>query len=71
MLFSIAFGLPEASDKEIVAAAKAASAHDFILELADQYDTHVGERGITLSGGQKQRIAIARAILRSAHLDPG
>jgi ATP-binding cassette subfamily B protein len=51
---------------EVIAAAKAAEAHDFIMEFADDYDTRVGERGTTLSGGQKQRIAIARALL----LDP-
>lgn len=63
---NIAFGRPEASMEEIVAAAKAAEAHDFISAFSDGYDTQVGERGVTLSGGQKQRIAIARALL----LDP-
>jgi ATP-binding cassette subfamily B protein len=63
---NIAFGKPEASLEEIVAAAKAAAAHDFILSFPQGYDTPVGERGATLSGGQKQRIAIARALL----LDP-
>ena len=63
---NIAFGRPEASDEEIVAAAKAALAHDFIVALDKGYDTEVGERGVTLSGGQRQRIAIARAILRAA-----
>ncbi len=63
---NIAFGRPDASDDEIVAAAKAAQAHDFIVSFPDGYDTHVGERGTTLSGGQKQRVAIARALL----LDP-
>ena len=65
---NIAFGRPGAADADIVAAAKAASAHDFIMELQDQYETRVGERGVTLSGGQKQRIAIARAILKDPRI---
>ncbi|MGC6518519.1 MAG: ABC transporter transmembrane domain-containing protein [Candidatus Puniceispirillaceae bacterium] len=64
---NIAFGRPEASDDEIIAAARQAEAHDFIAELERGYDTPVGEKGVRLSGGQRQRIAIARAILR----DPG
>lgn len=60
---NIAFGRPDADENEIIAAAKAANAHDFIMEFPDQYETLVGERGITLSGGQRQRIAIARALL--------
>ncbi|MCZ7546043.1 MAG: ABC transporter ATP-binding protein/permease [Anaerolineae bacterium] len=60
---NIAFGRPDASMEEIVAVAKAAAAHDFIMEFPQGYDTPVGERGSTLSGGQKQRIAIARALL--------
>ena len=60
---NIGYGKPDADDEEIIAAAKAAQAHDFIMELPDQYDTHVNQRGVNLSGGQKQRIAIARAIL--------
>jgi ATP-binding cassette subfamily B protein len=60
---NIAFGRPEAGIDEIVRAAQAAEAHDFILEFPDGYETMVGERGVTLSGGQKQRIAIARALL--------
>ena len=60
---NITFGRPDATEREILAAAKDAQAHDFILEMAKGYDTSVGERGITLSGGQKQRLAIARALL--------
>lgn len=63
---NIAFGRPDATDEEIMAAAKAASASDFIEQMPEGYATPVGERGSTLSGGQKQRIAIARALL----LDP-
>ena len=61
---NILFGRPDASKDEVIAAAKAAAAHDFILALPEGYDSYVGERGVMLSGGQKQRIAIARAILR-------
>lgn len=60
---NIAFGKPEASMEEVMEAAKAAAAHDFISEFPQGYDTPVGERGSTLSGGQKQRVAIARALL--------
>ncbi|HIC88606.1 MAG TPA: ABC transporter ATP-binding protein [Anaerolineae bacterium] len=60
---NIAYGRPDADEAEIIAAAKAAYAHDFIMGFPDGYDTEVGERGITLSGGQRQRIAIARALL--------
>ncbi len=60
---NIRYGRPEASDEEVVAAAKAAQAHDFICQFPDGYDTVLGQRGVNLSGGQKQRIAIARALL--------
>jgi ATP-binding cassette subfamily B protein len=60
---NIAFGRPDASDEEVIAAAQAAAAHDFITGFPEGYSTPVGERGATLSGGQKQRIAIARALL--------
>jgi ATP-binding cassette subfamily B protein len=63
---NIRFGRPEASDADVIAAAEAAAAHDFISALPNGYDTYVGERGVMLSGGQKQRIAIARSILRDA-----
>lgn len=63
---NIAFGKADASDEEIEAAAKAALAHDFIMELEAGYETEVGERGVVLSGGQRQRIGIARAVLRGA-----
>ena len=63
---NIAYGKPEATDREIEEAALIAFAHDFIRELPDGYDTIVGERGIFLSGGQRQRLAIARAILVNA-----
>jgi ATP-binding cassette subfamily B protein len=61
---NIAFGCPDATDGQIVEAARTAQAHDFIMESPKGYDTEVGERGVTLSGGEKQRIAIARALLK-------
>ncbi|HZD58467.1 MAG TPA: ABC transporter ATP-binding protein [Anaerolineales bacterium] len=60
---NLAYGRPDASEAEIVAAARAAQAHDFISSFTEGYDTIVGERGVTLSGGQRQRVAIARALL--------
>jgi ATP-binding cassette subfamily B protein len=63
---NVAYGRPEATQEQIVAAARAAHAHEFIMELENKYETVIGERGVSLSGGQKQRLAIARAFL----LDP-
>ena len=65
---NIAYGRPAAAHEDIVAAARAAAAHDFILSFPQGYDTPVGERGSTLSGGQKQRVAIARALLMDPHI---
>jgi ATP-binding cassette subfamily B protein len=68
---NILYGRPEANEAELIAAAKRAEAHEFILDLEDHlgrrgYDAHLGERGVKLSGGQRQRIALARAILKDA-----
>ncbi len=63
---NIAYGRAGASDKDIVEAARNAAAHDFIIDLPDEYDTLVGEQGVKLSGGQRQRLAIARAMLKNA-----
>jgi len=65
---NIAFGRPDATEDEVTAAAKAAQAHEFIMELPNGYATRIGERGSTLSGGQKQRIAIARALLKDPRI---
>jgi ATP-binding cassette, subfamily B, putative efflux pump len=62
---NILMGNPNATDEQIIAAAKAANAHDFIMNLPDGYNTKVGERGVKLSGGQKQRVAIARVFLKN------
>ncbi len=63
---NISYAKPTATDKQVIAAAKAANAHEFINKLEKGYDTEIGERGLKLSGGQKQRIAIARALLKDA-----
>jgi len=65
---NIAYGRQDATDEEIIAAAKAAHAHEFIMQFPDGYETLVGERGITLSGGQRQRVAIARALLMNPRI---
>ncbi|MCT8328108.1 ABCB family ABC transporter ATP-binding protein/permease [Albidovulum sediminis] len=65
VLYNIAYGRPDASREELIAAAKAAKIHDFILSLPDGYETKVGERGLKLSGGEKQRVGIARTILKN------
>ena len=65
---NIAFGRPNATMDEVIEAAKAAAAHEFIMSFPEGYDTPVGERGTTLSGGQKQRVAIARALLLDPHI---
>ncbi len=65
---NIRYGRLDASDEAVAEAARAANAHDFIVDMPDGYDTAVGERGVKLSGGQRQRVAIARALLRDARL---
>lgn len=62
---NILYGRPDATDEEIIEAAKQASIHDFIMKLPDGYDTYIGEKGVKLSGGQKQRISIARVFLKN------
>lgn len=66
LMENIRYGCNDASDTDVIAAAKQANAHDFIVQLSDGYNSLVGERGVKLSGGQRQRIAIARAILKNA-----
>ena len=62
---NIRYGKPDATDEEIIEAAKSANAHDFIMGLPDGYDTYIGQRGVKLSGGQKQRLSIARVFLKN------
>ena len=66
LMENIRYGQPDASDEEVVEAAKLAHAHEFIDSFPDKYDTYVGERGVKLSGGERQRVAIARAILKNS-----
>ncbi|MFN7086229.1 MAG: ABCB family ABC transporter ATP-binding protein/permease [Burkholderiales bacterium] len=68
ILYNIHYGRPDAAPAEVIAAAKAAHIHDFIVSLPDGYETRVGERGLKLSGGEKQRVAIARAILKNPRI---
>jgi ATP-binding cassette subfamily B protein len=65
---NIAYGKRDATDEEIIESARMAGAHDFIMTLANGYDTYVGERGVKLSGGQKQRISIARALAKDPQI---
>ena len=62
---NIAYGRLDATREEIIAAAKAANAHEFIMKMPDGYDTEIGDRGVKLSGGQRQRLSISRAILKN------
>ena len=66
ILDNIAYARPDANEEEVIKAAKAANAHEFIVRLPERYNTPVGERGMTLSGGERQRIALARAFLKNA-----
>jgi len=62
---NIKYGRPDATDEEVIGAAKDANAHEFIMQLPDGYDTYIGQRGVKLSGGQKQRLSIARVFLKN------
>ena len=66
--YNIAYGKPQASDEEVIAAARAAHCHDFIMRLPGGYASHLGEQGVRLSGGQRQRIALARAFLNDPRI---
>ncbi len=66
--YNIAYGRPEASEEEIIAAAKQANAYEFISKLPQEFDTLIGDRGVMLSGGQRQRLAIARALLQNPEI---
>ena len=68
IFYNIRYGRPEASDEEVIEAARAAHIHDFIESLPEGYETQVGERGLKLSGGEKQRVAIARALLKNPRI---
>jgi ATP-binding cassette subfamily B protein len=68
ILYNIRYGRPDASDDEVIEAARAAHIHDFIVTLPAGYETMVGERGLKLSGGEKQRVAIARALLKNPRI---
>ena len=65
---NIVFGLKDVTESELIAAAKMAQAHDFIMETADGFNTFIGDRGMKLSGGQRQRLTLARAILRNPQI---
>ena len=65
---NLIYGRPEATEREMIDAAKAVNAHEFIVQLPDQYDTPLGERGVNLSGGQRQRLSIARALLKDPRI---